>query len=119
MMPAVPTSTSSRRSLKRVRHVTVVIIIAGVLGCGGGGDVGAPATQVAQANVLSTISVALSRASLEVGQVATATASGFDQHGSATAVGGLAWSSSKPEVATVVSATGSITAVGSGTTVIT
>ncbi|HEY5489595.1 MAG TPA: Ig-like domain-containing protein [Gemmatimonadaceae bacterium] len=68
--------------------------------------------------VLTTINVSLSAMSLQVGQTATASATGEDQNGASIATGAVTWSSSATAVATI-SAGGAITVVGAGQTQIT
>lgn len=64
-------------------------------------------------STLTLVSVAVSPSTLQVGQQATATASGTDQNGKPYALSGLSWSSTTPSVATVTPA-GIVTAVIAG-----
>ena len=89
-----------------------------VLGaCGGKGGDATPSAPGASPR-LTTISVSLSAATIQVGQTATATASGLDQNGSAIATGTTAWSSGTPAVA-AVTGNGAITALATGQSQIT
>jgi hypothetical protein len=76
-----------------------------VAACGGGDPAGP---------TLTTLSVAVSPTSVEVGQSATATASGVDQNGQPIAVGSVTWTSSNTTVATV-NASGAVSALSPGT----
>jgi len=93
------------------------LLLAAALACGGGGSPNetGPSTPPTPTPVLTTINVALSVAQIQVGQTATATASGLDQNGAPIATGTVSWSSSNTNVA-VIAQTGAITAVGAGTT---
>jgi len=90
----------------------LVLTLGFVMSCSGGGKVTAPVP------VLTTINVSLSAMSLQVGQTATASATGEDQNGASIATGAVTWSSSATAVATI-SAGGAITVVGAGQTQIT
>jgi hypothetical protein len=65
----------------------IIAAAAGALGCGGGTD--APPTNPGR--TLASISVALPSSVLQVGQTATATASGLDQTDAPIAVGAVTW----------------------------
>ena len=87
----------------------------GVLaGCGGGGPTG----PVTSAHVLSAVLVSLSSATITVGQTTTASAEGLDERGAAIGIGAPAWSTSSPVIATV-NASGIVSAVAPGQTMIT
>jgi trimeric autotransporter adhesin len=90
----------------------LVLTLGFVLSCSGGGKVTAPVP------VLTAINVSLSATSLQVGQTATASATGEDQNGASIATGAVTWSSSATGVATI-SAGGAIIAVAAGPTQIT
>ena len=95
-------------------RVACALALAGILSaaCGGGHDAGlaAPATPV-----LTTLTVALSPATIQVGQTAMASVTGADQHGNAMAVGTVTWSAASSAIATV-SASGVVTGLAMGQT---
>ena len=96
---------------------TMLVVAAG---CGGGVATDAGNTHITpppKPAVLTTLAVTLSASTLQVGQSATATATGVDQNGTAIATGTVSWSSSNPSVANV-SASGTVTALSPGTTTI-
>ena len=64
-------------------------------------------------STLTTVSVSLSAATIQVGQTAAAVAAGTDQNGRPLALSGVSWSSESPLVATVTSS-GAITALNVG-----
>lgn len=90
----------------------IILTLGFVLSCSRGGKVTAPVS------VLTTINVSLSARSLQVGQTATASATGEDQNGASIATGAVTWSSSATAVATI-SAGGAITVIAAGQTQIT
>lgn len=90
------------------RRIVVLGLLA-VVGCGGS-DSNAPAP------VLTTLTVALSPNAVQVGQTATATATGVDQNGAVMAIGTVTWTSSSA-IATVA-ADGKVTAVSAGSAII-
>ena len=96
---------------------SVLLLVVGACSGGGGGDK-ASSTPTAPASVLTTVNVTLSTARLQIGQAATASASGLDQNGAAMTLGAVTWSSSNPAIANV-SANGSVSAVGLGQSSIT
>ena len=67
--------------------------------------------------MLTSLKVSLSIDTLVVGQTATASVSGLDQHSAAIGIGTAAWTSASPGVATV-SASGVVTAVAPGRTML-
>lgn len=93
-------------SRPHARFLAAISVLVGI-SCGGGGDGTAPL-------VLTSISVVVSPASVQVGQTAGATATGADQNGAPITLPGIAWSTSNTGIATVTSS-GSVTAVGVGT----
>jgi uncharacterized protein YjdB len=104
----------------RFSHLAKALFVSGVgvlAGCGGGasGDVTAPHNATP---VLSSLKVSLTPDTLVVGQIAAASASGFDQNSAAIGIGVPSWSSSSPNVATI-DAGGLVSAVAPGRTVIT
>jgi hypothetical protein len=82
---------------------------AAIIACGGGGGDSAPTTP--NPTVLTTLSVSLAPATIQVGQ--TATAAGRDQFGASIATGTVTWVSSSPQVATVT-ASGAVLGVAAG-----
>jgi hypothetical protein len=114
------TVRAARQSLVRWSRACVVSLSV-LTGCGGGGPAAAPTaptTRVSPPQELTTLSVVLPAASLRAGESASATVAAHDQLGAAMTVGDPAWTSSAPGVASV-SASGAITALSVGTTVIT
>src|SRR6185503_14474051 len=110
-------------TLRRGAHLACAALIMAASACGSGGGSGnngvvPPTTPTPPSSVLSSINVTLSAATLQLGQTATATATGLDQNGAATTLSDVTWASSNTSVATV-SASGTITATGAGTAVIT
>jgi hypothetical protein len=85
----------------------------------GGGSPKEPTTPVVSAPVLTTVTVALSATTVQIGQSDTARADGFDQRGDPLSVVGAAvWRTSSSAIATV-SASGVITGVALGEATIT
>jgi M6 family metalloprotease-like protein len=95
------------------RHIVAMLLAATVIACGGGGGDGSPTPPANTTPVLTTLSVSLAPATIEVGQTATATVTARDQFGAAIAAGTVTWSSSSQQVATVTAA-GSVRGVGVG-----
>jgi hypothetical protein len=93
-----------------------MIMAVAVAACGGSSS--ETTTPITPPAVLTSISVSLSTASLQVGQSATASAAGLDQNGSAIAVGAVTWTSSNLAVASVTS-DGTIAALSAGQATIT
>ncbi len=92
----------------------VVLLAILLSACGGGATVPPPPPPP----VLTTMTVALSVSTIQVGQTSTASASGLDQNSAAIAVGSVTWSSSASGIATV-NASGSITGIAPGQAAIT
>lgn len=88
-------------------------LVACVASCSGG----APQVPTAPAASLVRLSVTLSRASIQVGETALASAIGLDAGDRSVAVSGIAWQTSSPNIA-AVSASGVVTAVAAGTATI-
>ena len=65
---------------------------------------------------LTTIDVSVANTQMEVGQEATATATGRDQYGVPVDIGPIAWTSRHPEVALINPSTGAMLAIAPGTT---
>lgn len=106
------------KTVRQLLTVACTVLLTAALGCGSGGGTNGgtgPTPPTPPTPVLTTISVALSVAQIQVGQTATATASGLDQNGAPISTGTVTWSSSNTNVATITAA-GAITAVGPGTT---
>jgi hypothetical protein len=100
------------RSLLLARATRALISATVILAaCSGGGH----DTPTAPVLVLTTLSVTVAPASIQVGQAATATASGLDQNGAAISTGTVAWSSSATGIATVNSS-GVVAGAGAGQT---
>ncbi len=86
--------------------------------CGGGGAPAEPPPPVfRERQVLTSMSVSLTPASVPAGQSATAALAALDQHGQPMTVGATGWESSRIDVATI-SAAGVVTALATGTTII-
>jgi len=85
-----------------MRHVWIVVVALIAAACGTSGDSG-PAT----------LQVTLSAPTVKVGNTVTATAAGFDQGGAPVTLSGLAWSTSRADIATV-DTHGTVTAVAAG-----
>jgi uncharacterized protein YjdB len=115
-----------RLALRRASAGALVALLASnvaailtLTSCGGsvGGDAG-PTTPSTPIPILTTVLVALSGGSVQVGQTVTASASGIDQNGAAISPGAVTWSSGSPAVATV-SISGVVTGVAVGSAQIT
>jgi M6 family metalloprotease-like protein len=92
------------------------MLCAAVMLQGCGGD--SPSDTVDDVPVLTTLTVTLSAATINVGGTATATAAGKDQFGATIGTGTIAWSSSATGVATVSNA-GAVKGVAAGQAAIT
>lgn len=99
--------TSGFRTSNFTSFLTAVVV-----GCSGG-ESSAPPDPPAAAPVLTTVNVLLAPTAIQVGQTATAAASGRDQFGATIAAGAISWSSSATQVATI-SASGSIQGISPG-----
>ena len=98
----------------RARPLAVALFALVVTGCGGGGGTDNPTTITAPpVPVLTTVSVSLPSATIQVGQTVTASASGLDQNGAAIGIGTVTWATGSPTIATV-SGAGVVTAVAPG-----
>jgi hypothetical protein len=94
------------KSMPRPRQFLLFMtLLTGALSCGG---------ESTPPKVLTTVTVAVSPAAIQVGQTATASASGIDQNGASITLGAITWSSSNPTIASV-SPSGAITALSAGT----
>lgn len=118
-MPALPRSSSTptthlRGSTRPFARLGVIALVTALASCSGGGGGDTPTAPP----VLTTITVAFSTNSIPVGTPSFATATGADQKGGAIATGTVIWSSSAPNIATVA-ASGSITTLAAGQTIIT
>ena len=100
-----------RRVRRRVVGVTVVLFL---IDCGGGSPK-EPTVPVAPTPVLTTVTVSLSAATIQVGQTDTARATGLDQRGAPMSVGTPVWTTASSAIATV-SASGIVTGVAPGQT---
>ena len=94
-----------------VRSLALLAVLA--VGCSGGDSAAPP-----PAPVLTALNVALAPTAIQVGQTATATASGRDQFGAPFSSGAISWSSSALQIATV-SGSGSVQGVAAGQATIT
>jgi uncharacterized protein YjdB len=105
-------SNGRSRGSNHLRQGAVVLAVSLLASCGGGssGDATGPTGSTA---VLTSVSVALSSPTMQVGQSVVASATGVDQHGLSIGIGGPTWSTSAPAVATV-STLGVVTAVAPG-----
>ena len=83
---------------KSAFHALVFVTVAAI-GCSGG-DSSAPAPTP----VLTSLTVSIAPTAIQVGQSATATATGRDQFGAPIATGTVSWSSSASQVATISAA---------------
>ena len=92
-----------------MKQALAVLTLSIALACNG---YDAPA---APARVLTTITVSLADASIEVGQATTATAAGVDQNGGPIALGTITWSSTAQDVAGISPTTGAIHGIAPGT----
>jgi hypothetical protein len=92
-----------------------LLLVPLLASCGGGASAApsTPLTPVTPPPVLATITVSLTPATIQVGQTATAAASGFDQNGAPFSIGTPIWSSSPIGVATV-SANGMVSGAAPG-----
>jgi M6 family metalloprotease-like protein len=120
VMPATSSSSTlvrttlspSRKRLvqKPTSRVSTLAIFAALaaIGCSGG-DSAAPVPTP----VLTALTVSLTPTTIQVGQTATATATGRDQFGATIAAGAITWSSSASQIATI-NASGSVQGVAPG-----
>lgn len=99
-----------------LRALRIACLLMLSVGCSGGGDTSAPPPP--SPPILSSLTVSVAPAAIQVGQTATATAVGRDQFGAAIATGTIAWSSSATQVASITSS-GAITGIGAGLATIT
>lgn len=89
-----------------------LLVLAAPIGC----EHDAPS--VTRPPVLTTVAVSVPTASLELGQIITATATGFDQDGAPIAIDAVTWSAVEPSIA-AVDPGGTVFALSLGTTEIT
>jgi hypothetical protein len=94
--------------------VSAALLLVALAACSDDDSIAPPA-----ARVLTTVTVSVPGASIEVGQMAGATAAGFDQKGEPIAIGPVTWTSETPTIAAVVQTTGFIFGIAEGTTRIT
>jgi hypothetical protein len=91
----------------RARPLAVALFALVVTGCGSGGGTDNPTPITAPpVPVLTTVSVSLPSATLQVGQTVTASASGLDQNGAAIGIGTVTWATGSPTIAAVSGAGG-------------
>ncbi len=105
-----PRPTALRGQL--VRGIVAVCVLFAACSGGGGGNNNTP---TAPTPVLTTLSVSVSPTTVQIGQSATASASGLDQNGAAIGTGTVTWSAGTPAVAAITSS-GSITTLTAGQT---
>jgi len=91
---------------------TAIVVCLSAFGCGGGGD------GVTGPPPVASLSVALMKSSLLIGEATTAVATVKDANGNVLTGRAMTWSSSDPTVATV-SATGGVVGLSTGTASIT
>jgi hypothetical protein len=89
-----------------------LLVLAAPIGCGH------DAAPVTRPPVLTSVVVSVPTASLELGQLITATATGFDQDGAPIAMDAVTWSAVEPSIA-AVNPLGAVFALSLGTTEIT
>jgi hypothetical protein len=97
---------------KSVVRLLLPAALALLSACGGGGGKDSGPT-APPAPVLTTLTVTLSPATIQVGQTGATAAAGLDQNGASISLGAVTWSSSAPAVASISSA-GAITAISAG-----
>ncbi len=104
----------------RQRLAPAGVLLPLVIGCSGGAETGptAPPVAVESLPVLTTLTVSLSAAAVQVGKNTTASVAAIDERGRPMTVGVTAWTTSQPTVATI-SPDGVITAVTVGQTIVT
>ena len=98
---------------RRTSALALLLTLAGVAACNDDSPA-APAPRV-----LTSVNVSVAAASIEVGQMTSATAVGLDQDGAPIAIPPVTWASESPTVAGINPATGAIFAIAPGTTRIT
>ena len=118
-MRPVGSGTITRLKILHRRLTGVAMGLTLLVSCSGGGSVGptTPVTPVPPPRVLTTMTISVSATTIQVGQTVSATATGFDQYGTAMSIGIPAWTSNLPEIASV-SANGLVTAVAPGQTTV-
>ena len=84
------------------------LALLAAVGCSGGEN-----TAPAPTPVLSALTVSITPTAIQVGQTATAAATGRDQFGAPIAAGTISWSSSASQIATI-SASGSVQGIAPG-----
>lgn len=100
----------SSRVLGHRAFLTGVALLLSACSGGGGKDTTPTAPFVP---ILTTVTVSLSVASIQVGQTATANAAGLDQNGTVMNMGSVSWSTGSNAIATITSG-GVVTAVAPG-----
>lgn len=91
---------------RATRAVVAAVVLAGLVGCHAGVATPDPPA-------LTTLTVTLTPATIDIGGTSAATASGLDQRGAPMVPSGVTWSVSDPGVATV-NGNGTVTGVGEG-----
>jgi hypothetical protein len=106
-------AASPRSPFAQLSRWTVALAIVVDACSGGGSKDSTPTLPSTPTPVLSTVQVALSPATIQVGQTAIASASGLDQNGNSITIGTVVWSSGSPTIATA-SASGTVTGTVTG-----
>jgi uncharacterized protein YjdB len=114
----VAAATVSSSGIVRGIALGNAAITAVVEGVPGSATVKVDSLSNTPAPTVATVSVAVSPASLSVGQTASAIATPRDSSGNVVAGRTIAWNSSQPGIA-MISTTGTVTAISSGTATIT
>jgi len=107
--------TFDKFEMQLIRSTRGLVALAVLLSaCGGGGSKDStPTTPTPPTLVLTTVNVALTPSTVQIGQTSVASASGLDQNGGSITMGAVTWSSTSPATATV-SVSGVVTGVAVG-----
>ncbi len=102
---------------RAAREVAALSIILAACGGGGGGGDAGPTSPVAATPVLTTVTVSLSAASVQIGWTDTARAAGFDQKGAPFSIGVPVWTTASNAIA-MVDSSGLVIGVAIGQTTV-